>query len=408
MNILVVVGYNPFVIKDGNAIMVSSLVRELVRQGHKVSLLGYTIPYTNHMKVVPFYGIKQYFFPVRVELLLFGFILRRFLRTPAFYLICSLVPPFRKFGKIVKDIIQNDKIDIVQCENIYTVFPVSEYIGAIPVVVTAPDVLYDRYKQMLKHMNVFRPIRETFLKWMERMEIKGLKRASICVCVSEEDRNRFIEMGIDGKKLVVISNGVDCDSIAPMAKDFKLLRQLGLRENSPVLFFGGSGQLQNKKAVDDIINIILPRVIKDFPDLKIIFTGSICEYITDRGLDALHPGSIIKAGFVENLVNYYSLADIVILPITIGSGTKLKAAEAFAAGKPVISTAMGIVGYNVIDGEDVVVENCIDKFPARIKGLLNDPVLRKRLCEKARKKSLKYDWEFLMKNYNNLYQILLK
>lgn len=406
MNILVVVGYNPFVVKDGNATLVSSLVRELVYQGHKVILLVYTIPFKKYMRIVPFHGITQYLFPVRVELLLLGFILRKFFRVPAFYLICSLTPPFRGFGKVVQDIVKKHKIDIIQCENIYTVFPASEYVGAVPVVVTAPDVLYDRYKQTLRHMNVFRPVRETFLKWVQRMELDGLKRASVCVCVSEEDRNRFIEMGIDGEKLIVISNGVDCDSIAPMAKDLGLLKQLRLSCDDPVLFFGGSGQLQNKKAVDDITNVILPQVIKDFPNLKIIFTGNVCEYITERKLDKLYPENIIKAGYVENLANYYSLVDIVILPITLGSGTKLKAAEAFAAGKPVISTDMGIAGYDVVDGEDVIVENCMDKFPAQIKGLLGNPVLRKKLCENARKKSLKYDWGFLMKNYNDLYQNL--
>jgi len=76
LNILVVVSYNPFINKDGNAIRVCAMLRELILQGHKVSLLIYTIPRINYMKIYPFYGIKQYLFPVRIELLLLGFLLK--------------------------------------------------------------------------------------------------------------------------------------------------------------------------------------------------------------------------------------------------------------------------------------------------------------------------------------------
>lgn len=406
MNILVVVGYNPFIVKDGNAIRVSTMLRELVIQGHKISLLIYTLPGTKYKKLVPFYGIKQYIFAVRPELLLLGFLLRQLFRVPVFSLTCSLIPPFYGFKKIIKNIVKNEKINIVQCENIYTVPQIAECDLSIPIVVSALDVLYDRYRQALENMRVLKRIREVFLKWLQRMEIDSIKQSYVCVCVSEEDSSRFIEMGINKKKLVVIPSGVDSDSIAPMPKDSAILKQLELSKNDPILFFGGSGQLQNIKAVHDIINIILPCTIKDFPNLKIMFTGTICEYIAKNNLNKLYPKNIINVGYVENLRNYYSLVDIVILPITIGSGTKLKAAEAFAAGKPVISTSIGIVGYDVIDGKDVIIENCIDRFPDRIKNLLYLPDLRKKLGENAREKSLKYDWKLLMKKYNELYQML--
>ena len=206
MNILVVVGYNPFIVRDGNAIRVSSMLRELVIQGHKVSLLIYTLPWAKNKKLVHFYGIKQYLFTVRPELLLFGFLLRQFFRVPVFSLTCSLIPPFYGFKKIIKKIIENDRINIVQCENIYTVPQIIKCGLSIPVVVSALDVLYDRYKQALELEKVLISLRKIFLKWLQQIEIDSIKRSSVCVCVSEEDRKRFIEMsmGISEKKLIVI------------------------------------------------------------------------------------------------------------------------------------------------------------------------------------------------------------
>jgi len=406
MNILVVTGYNPFAVKDGNAMRVCAMLRELIQQEHNISLLIYTTPWSKYKKTQSFYGIKQYIFSVRLELLILGFLLRRLFRLPVFSLITTLLPPFYRFKKTVKSIIQKDKIDIIQCENTYTVFQISKYVGAIPIVVSALDILYDRYVQILKNMNVMKHLRKAFLKWWQRVEINSIKRSSICACVSDEDRNRLIEMGIEPEKLVVIPNGVDCDSITPMPKDIGLLKQLGLNEYDPILFFGGSGQYQNIKALHDIIDIILPRTIENFPNLKIIFIGTMCTYIIEKNLCKSYSKNIINAGYVENLNNYYSLVDIVILPITIGSGTKLKAGEAFAAGKAVISTSMGAIGYDVIDGEDVIIEDCIDRFPDQIRNLLDCPDLRRKLGKNAREKSSRYDWKFLMKKYDEIYQTL--
>jgi len=406
LNILVVVGYNPFIVKDGNAMRICSMLRELVIQGHKISLLIYTLPRTKYKKLIPFYGIKQYIFTVRSELLLLGFLLRQIFRVPVFSLTSSLIPPFYGFNKIVRKIIKNDRINIIQCENIYTFPQIAKCDLSIPIIVSALDVLYDRYRQALENMRVLKCMREVFLKWLQHMEIKSIKQSSVCVCVSDEDRNRFIKMGVNEKKLIVIHNGVDCDSIAPMSEDVSILKQLGLSKNDRILFFGGSGQLQNIRAVHDIIERIIPGIIKDFSNIKIIFTGGISEYIADNKLNELYPKNIINVGYVENPRNYYSLVDIVILPITIGSGTKLKVAEALAAGKAIISTNMGVVGYDVIDGKDVIIEDCIDKFSDRIKSLLNDPVLREKLGENARKKSLQYDWKFLIKKYSEIYQTI--
>ena len=53
-------------------------------------------------------------------------------------------------------------------------------------------------------------------------------------------------------------------------------------------------------------------------------------------------------GYVTNLSAFYNQADIVLNPIFSGSGMKTKVAEALYYGKPVLSTQMGLSGYDAI------------------------------------------------------------
>lgn len=93
-----------------------------------------------------------------------------------------------------------------------------------------------------------------------RLEVEGIDECDACVCVSEEDRARLIELGVDSRRLVVIPNGVDTGRIRPTPRGEGLMRKFGLGGEDFVLFFAGSDMYQNRAAVDDIFGRILPRV----------------------------------------------------------------------------------------------------------------------------------------------------
>ena len=44
-------------------------------------------------------------------------------------------------------------------------------------------------------------------------------------------------------------------------------------------------------------------------------------------------------------------ANVYVIPLFVGSGTRIKAFEAMAMGRPVVSTTLGIEGLDVTDGE---------------------------------------------------------
>jgi glycosyltransferase involved in cell wall biosynthesis len=59
-------------------------------------------------------------------------------------------------------------------------------------------------------------------------------------------------------------------------------------------------------------------------------------------------------GFVEDLAPLYAAADVAVVPVRVGGGTRIKILEAFAHGVPVVTTSLGAEGIDAAEGASVV------------------------------------------------------
>ena len=59
-------------------------------------------------------------------------------------------------------------------------------------------------------------------------------------------------------------------------------------------------------------------------------------------------------GFVEDAVAVIAQAQVAVVPLLAGSGTRIKILEAWAAGTPVVSTTLGAEGLEYRDREHLV------------------------------------------------------
>jgi glycosyltransferase involved in cell wall biosynthesis len=62
-----------------------------------------------------------------------------------------------------------------------------------------------------------------------------------------------------------------------------------------------------------------------------------------------------------------------VVPVRIGGGTRLKVVEAFAVGKPVVSTSLGAEGIQARHGEHLLIGDTADAFASQVVRLLADP-----------------------------------
>jgi glycosyltransferase involved in cell wall biosynthesis len=89
-------------------------------------------------------------------------------------------------------------------------------------------------------------------------------------------------------------------------------------------------------------------------------------------------------GWVDDVRPFMRTADVAVIPLRVGGGTRLKAYEAMAAGVPVVSTRIGVEGLPVAPG---IHYECADEpgqFAAAVLALLADNDSRHHLARTAR------------------------
>ncbi|HSS73974.1 MAG TPA: glycosyltransferase [Gaiellaceae bacterium] len=95
------------------------------------------------------------------------------------------------------------------------------------------------------------------------------------------------------------------------------------------------------------------------------------------------PPELEHAGAVRDLRPCYAAADVVIVPLRAGGGTRIKILEAFAHGVPVVSTPIGAEGLEAMEGKQLLLAADAEAFAHRCAELMARPELRRSLAEQA-------------------------
>jgi D-inositol-3-phosphate glycosyltransferase len=107
----------------------------------------------------------------------------------------------------------------------------------------------------------------------------------------------------------------------------------------------------------------------------------------------------------DSLVYHYSAAEMVVMPSHYES-FGMVALEAMACGAPVVASKVGGLAFNVQDGQTgfLVPERDAEALAAKIRLLLEDDALRKRLGRQAALWAGRYGWPVIADQMLELYQ----
>lgn len=214
---------------------------------------------------------------------------------------------------------------------------------------------------------------------MTRYERVTLGRFHHIIAVSEHDRQQMLRMD-PGCEITVVPTGVDTHkfNVAPPAS-----------ANPPRVVFTGSMDWEpNIDAVDYFCSQIWPRIRKEFPNAVFQIVG---RNPFPRVL-RLASDTIQVTGTVPSVAEYLEKASVVVVPLRIGGGTRLKIFEAMAMGKSVISTSIGAEGLEVQSGRDLVLADDASSFANAVLLLLHDDMRRRSLEQSAVQLAAQYDW----------------
>ncbi len=210
--------------------------------------------------------------------------------------------------------------------------------------------------------------KEEIRRW-RRLHRRAAARASAIVVCSRIDEARAAAHGVTD--VTVVPNGYRTPA-----------RSLGrptVGDPPVVLFQGLLRYPPNVDAAHLLARQIAPLIRAVVPDVQVRLVG---EHLPD--LLALHdPPRVTVVGRVPEMATELARADVVVVPIRYGSGTRIKIVEAFAHRIPVVSTALGAEGLDVEDGEHLLLGDSPASLAAACVRLLGEQDLRTAIVGRA-------------------------
>jgi glycosyltransferase involved in cell wall biosynthesis len=103
---------------------------------------------------------------------------------------------------------------------------------------------------------------------------------------------------------------------------------------------------------------------------------------------------------------YLAGTTVLVMPLRMGSGTRLKLIEAMAAGVPIVSTTLGAEGYPATGGRELLLADEPETFAHAVLRLLDEEALRARLIAAGRHMAWQFDWRRVMPRFLEIYEAI--
>jgi len=297
----------------------------------------------------------------------------------------------------IREILKTENIDLVHVD----MLPLSVYINEFK---GLPRILVNHNVESIRLYRWFQtesnPLKKAYLGMqypkLKAFEKSAMEKFDCCVVVSEKDKYLLREMGVKNN-LAVVPNGTDTTFFKPMGRN---------KIDNSVLWLGHMDVHTNRDAVLYFWREIFPLLQKQYPQVRMVFVGSSPpKEIADA---SRKNGNIKVTGFVDDVRPYMDEAAVLVVPLRIGSGTRLKILDAMAMGKAIVSTSVGCEGLQVADGENMLIADDPAAFTHKVIKLLHDDNLRFTLGKNARKVAENYDWASIMDKQDWIYQSVIE
>jgi glycosyltransferase involved in cell wall biosynthesis len=264
---------------------------------------------------------------------------------------------------------------------------------ATNVVLVEHNVEYRRLREQLAELS------DEQYQRFKAIEINLCQQVDAVVCVSDSDRQILLDAGVPAARLSTIPHGVHLARYSASA-DAGIRHNLGIAAEDLLLVYHGTFSYPpNRQAMGVFAAELLPRLEK----------LGLMAHVLAVGKDA--PASspherIHFTGSVLDVAPYLKAADVAVIPLTEGGGTRMKIIDCFAAQLPVISTAKGIEGIPVEPGRQALVLDDWQAMAEAIADLYRHPAKRLALANAGHELVATLDWSEIARRYRALYSSL--
>jgi polysaccharide biosynthesis protein PslH len=300
--------------------------------------------------------------------------------------------------KNLRGLLARETYDVLVCDFLAAA-------GAVPWNWPGPKVLFTHNVEAVIWQRRYEVARNPLWKavswreWkkMEAAEKTYLQKADHVLVVSENDRQTFARF-LDRRKLTVTPTGADTEFFQPSRE----------RETPHSLVFTGSMDwLPNEDGIFYFANNIFPLILRKVPDATLCVVGRK----PSRRLQDLasRVSNIQLTGWVEDVRPYLARAEVCIVPLRIGGGTRLKIFEAMSMAKAVVSTSIGAEGLPVTNGEHLLIADGAASFAENTLQLLGNASRRTQIGDAARHLvEENYSWATVSNSFARVLEDIVK
>jgi polysaccharide biosynthesis protein PslH len=266
-------------------------------------------------------------------------------------------------GARVAEILAGDGADLVHVEGFYLMQHVPEWVE-VPVLLVEQNVEYDlEYQRARAERDGV-----TRLDWFvcggctRAAEIDCWVRASHLATVTEEDRE-MIRAQLPGAEVSVVPDGAEH---LPSGREDRVAAPVPRPHGPLTLLLANFGYAPNVDAAHHLCRDILPAIAREIPDVHVWLVGNA----PPDDVLALAGEHVTVTGYVPDVLPYLDAADVVVCPLRIGGGVKLKTIEALRRGKAIVSTPVGAQGLPREVRRALVIADEPDAFARAVSELL--------------------------------------
>ena len=395
MKLLFLTGTLPYPPTDGWKIRVFALLRGLA-QHHDVSVVSFMRPIDDALAAQRLreHGIALHVIP-RDPRYAPAKLLQGLISQTAFPI---LNYSDERMAQLVRHVLRSDTFDLVQIESIH----MAQYCVGLP----QPTILDLHNIESLLMRRYARqetnPLKRAYaeITWrkLATYERDTCRLFSHCLTCSDDERVLLqTRCGVD--RVSVIPNGVDIDAYA--AHDVGLSNGAAAPPSDRIVFVGRMDYHANVEGVRWFCRHVWPRIRADRPGALFQIVGG---YPVPEISRLAHADEIEVTGFVTDVRPYVKHASVVVVPLRVGGGTRLKILEALAMSKPLVSTTVGAEGIEAVPDRDLVIADRPEEFADEVVSLLSQTERRQALGAAGyRLVHNQYNWERIVKDLEKIY-----
>lgn len=275
----------------------------------------------------------------------------------------------QRMQQLLDDVMANHDFDLIQSE--FPVLSHYEFNSDAVKVIDAHNVEYDNFRRMADKED--RLWKKFYYKQEARKfrqeELGTISQQDALFTTSQRDADLF-HRDLPEIPKFVIPNGVDVNYFTPWD---------AVKEPYSLVFVGMMKYQPNIDAMTYFLDRIFPQIKKRVPNVKIYIVGGNppSELLERRS------SNVVITEFVPDVRPYINRSTVYVVPLRMGSGTRLKILEAMAMRIPIVTTSIGCEGLGLEHQETAMIADSAHQFMEYTVELIYNSTLRNRIIHNA-------------------------